>query len=124
MNQTIGAVYLTEDATPEGDAGTYPLVLVPYDSIRLASGAIGDPPFMMKTIPDTVLQGQDGLVELNPQTASQLGLAQNQAAVLSTPKGSVTRANPTVPGPGPRTCGHAARAGDTPPMISIWQVKG
>jgi anaerobic selenocysteine-containing dehydrogenase len=88
MNQTIRAIYLAEDAVPEGDAGNYPLLLVPYDSIRLASSAVGDPPFMMKTVPDTVLKGQDGIVELNPQTASQLGLSQDQAAVLTTPKGN------------------------------------
>ena len=88
MDQTIGAIYLAEEAAPEGDAGTYPLLLVPYDTIRLASSTIGDPPFMMKTVPDTVLKGLDGLVEVNPQTAAQLGLAQDQPAVLTTPKGS------------------------------------
>ena len=72
----------------EGNDKSYPLILIPYDSIRLANGFIGDPPFVIKTVEDTVLKGQDVLVEVNPQTAKMYGLAEGQYAVLSTPKGS------------------------------------
>jgi menaquinone reductase, molybdopterin-binding-like subunit len=72
---------------PEGDAGTYPLVLIPYDSIRIANDHIATPPFMTKTLPDTVLKGKDGFVEINPKTAKQLMLVEGKAARLTTPKG-------------------------------------
>jgi anaerobic selenocysteine-containing dehydrogenase len=73
----------------EGDASAYPLVLVPYDSMRLASGYIGDPPFVVKTIEDTVLKGKDLFVEINPKTAMKQGLSEGRYAILSTPKGQV-----------------------------------
>ena len=73
----------------EGDEKKFPLLLVPYDSMRLSSGYIGDPPFLIKTVEDTVLKGKDCLVEINPETATSLRLAEGKYAVLTTPKGSV-----------------------------------
>ncbi len=71
----------------EGDSKTYPLILISYDSIRLANGFIGDPPFAIKTVADTVLKGKDIFVEINPKTAATLGLSEGRYAVLKTPKG-------------------------------------
>ena len=82
MNDTIGAVYMADEVTPQGDATTYPLTLVPYDSIRLSSRYIGDPAFMVKTVSDRIIKGRDGFVEINPETAHELGLADGQAATL------------------------------------------
>ena len=73
---------------PEGDEASFPLVLIPYDSMRLAGGFIGDPPFVIKTVEDTVLKGKDILVEINPATAGKLGLSEGRYAKLTTPKGS------------------------------------
>ena len=75
---------------PEGDASTYPMVLVPYDSIRLSNDYISNTPFMTKTVADTVLKGNDSFVEINPETAKQMKLAEGAKALLSTPKGKVT----------------------------------
>ena len=75
---------------PEGDLSAYPLILIPYDSMRLAAGFIGTPPFMIKTVEDTVLKGAYVLVEVNPETAKKLGLAEGKTAVLETPKGRMT----------------------------------
>ena len=72
---------------PEGDEATYPLILIPYDSMRLANNAITNPPFVMKTIEDTVLKGNFGLVEVNPVTAKSLGLSEGSVARIKTPKG-------------------------------------
>lgn len=74
----------------EGDEASYPLVLIPYDSIRLAGGFIGDPPFAVKTVEDTVLKGKDVFVELNPETARKYGLQEGRSASLSTPRGQAT----------------------------------
>lgn len=71
-----------------GNKTDYPLLLIPYDSIRLASGVIGDPPFVMKTVDDTVLKGTDVFIELNPKTAGEHGLREGQLAMLSTPVGN------------------------------------
>ncbi|WP_155310341.1 menaquinone reductase molybdopterin-binding-like subunit QrcB [Desulfosarcina ovata] len=71
----------------EGDAGTFPLLLMPYDSIRISSGYIGDTPFMIKTVADTVIKGKDGFVEINPQTAGEMGLSEGDLATLTTPRG-------------------------------------
>ncbi|RZB36268.1 MAG: hypothetical protein SRB2_02348 [Desulfobacteraceae bacterium Eth-SRB2] len=71
----------------EGDKTNYPLLLMPYDSIRLANGAMGDPPFVMKSVDDTVLKGTDVFIEINPKTAGEHGLREGQLAMLSTPVG-------------------------------------
>ncbi|MFO7665351.1 MAG: menaquinone reductase molybdopterin-binding-like subunit QrcB [Desulfobacterales bacterium] len=75
-------------ASQEGDPKSYPLFLLPYDSFRIANGYIGDPPFVIKTVEDTVLKGKDILVEINPATAKASGLSSGSYATLKTPKGS------------------------------------
>jgi anaerobic selenocysteine-containing dehydrogenase len=76
-----------QQISPEGEASTFPLVLMPYETLRLSSGYIGSPPFMMKAVPDTMLKGDTGLVEVNPQTAASLGIKEGDDAVIETPKG-------------------------------------
>jgi anaerobic selenocysteine-containing dehydrogenase len=99
---------------PEGDEILYPLALVPYDTMRLAGGYVGSPPFLIKALEDTILQGNDVLVELNPETAKQLGLAQGRTVNLTTLKGSarvkVHLSNGIMPGlvALPRGLGHTA----------------
>jgi menaquinone reductase, molybdopterin-binding-like subunit len=87
MNDALGAVYMADSVDPEGDAGSYPLLLVPYDSMRLASRDVAATPFMIKTVSDTILKAMDGFVEINPQTAATLGITEGQPALLTTPKG-------------------------------------
>jgi anaerobic selenocysteine-containing dehydrogenase len=85
-----------------GDEKAYPLTLVPFDTLRLASGAVGAPPFLVKALEETLLQKNDGLVEINPADAQKLGLVDGAAVVLSTPKGSarvkVTLSEGIMPG--------------------------
>jgi anaerobic selenocysteine-containing dehydrogenase len=73
---------------PQGDEASFPYVLIPYDSMRLAGGFIGDPPFVIKTVEDTVLKVKDIFVEINPATAEKLGLSEGRYAKLTTPVGS------------------------------------
>jgi anaerobic selenocysteine-containing dehydrogenase len=73
----------------EGDESLYPLVLVPYETMRLTSGYIATPPFLVKALEDTILKVNDVLVEINPTTAKPLGLSEGKYASLTTPKGSV-----------------------------------
>jgi anaerobic selenocysteine-containing dehydrogenase len=71
----------------EGDEGSYPLLLIPYDTLRISSRTVGDTPFMIKTVADTVIKGPDGFVEINPRTASEAGLKEGALATLTTPRG-------------------------------------
>jgi len=72
----------------DGDMKKYPLLLVPCDSIRLVADGSPTPPFMIKTLEDSVLKGNDVLIEINSLTAKKLGLRHNDVASLSTPQGS------------------------------------
>ncbi|MFW6372492.1 MAG: menaquinone reductase molybdopterin-binding-like subunit QrcB [Thermodesulfobacteriota bacterium] len=72
----------------EGDPITFPLVMIPFDHIRIAAGPVGNAPFVMKTIEDTLLRDKDIFVEVHPKTAGKAGLEEGVLAVLSTPKGS------------------------------------
>jgi anaerobic selenocysteine-containing dehydrogenase len=56
--------------------------------MRLTSGYVASPPFLVKALEDTVLKGNDVLVEINPATAKPLGLSEGKIASLSTVKGS------------------------------------
>lgn len=103
---------LAELVKIEGDKQSYPLILIPYDSMRLASGFIGAPPFAIKTVEDTVLKGKDIVVEVNPRSAR--GFREGDHGILSTPKGSVKvrvhHSNGIMPGlvALPRGLGHTA----------------
>ncbi len=88
VNQEIAALPRFAIVKPQGDEAAFPLVLISYDSMRLQRGFIGDPPFVIKTVEDSVLKANDILVEINPETARTLGLKEGRYAQLSTPKGS------------------------------------
>jgi len=77
-----------EPVAIDGDKNKFPLILVPCDSIRLVADGSPTPPFMMKTLEDTVLKGNDVLVEINSRTAKLMGLKHNDVANLNTPQGS------------------------------------
>ena len=88
-NNDIRTLAAYEPIQPEGDEAGYPLLLVPYDSMRLnGDGQPGTPPFMIKALEDTILKRNEVLVEVNPATAQQLGLSEGRLATLATPIGS------------------------------------
>ena len=73
----------------EGESSAFPLVLVPFDSMRLSGSSIGEPPFVIKTVDDTILFKNDLCIEINPKTAQSYNLSEGKYARLTTPKGSV-----------------------------------
>jgi anaerobic selenocysteine-containing dehydrogenase len=87
-NAEIAALPPYAAAKAPGEEAAFPLTLVPYDSTRLTAGAVGPAPFMMKSLEDSVLANNYVRVEINPATAKDLGLADGDAAVISTPKGT------------------------------------
>ncbi|NLI80694.1 MAG: molybdopterin-dependent oxidoreductase [Deltaproteobacteria bacterium] len=72
---------------PSGDEKEFPLWLVSYRTMFITSGYHPNPPFMTKGIFDFILRGKELLVEINPQTAGSLGLAEGDRAVLKTTQG-------------------------------------
>ena len=88
VNKEIDALPRFAILKPQGNEASFPLVLIPFDSMRLQSGFVGDPAFVIKTVEDSVLKANDILVEINPETAKTLGLKAGRYAKLSTPKGS------------------------------------
>ena len=86
-NREISALGTYSLVKPEGDEAFFPLVLIPFDTMRLWGGYVGSPPFLVKSVGDTLLQKNDVLVEINPATAASLGLRSGSSAILSTPKG-------------------------------------
>ncbi|MCP4746479.1 MAG: molybdopterin-dependent oxidoreductase [Desulfobacteraceae bacterium] len=87
MDGTLETIYMAQDAPLEGDSRSYSMLLMPYDTIRITSLQIGAPPFVMKTVPDTVLKGQDGFIEINKKEATEMGFKQGQAVIVTTPIG-------------------------------------
>jgi menaquinone reductase, molybdopterin-binding-like subunit len=70
----------------EGDEAAFPLVLIPVEGMRLWSGYIASPQYVVKAVDDTVLKGNDLLVEVNPETARAAGLKEGSGALLETPR--------------------------------------
>lgn len=72
----------------------YPILMVPYEMINLASGWIPNPPFLNKSLFDTQLRGQESFFEINPETAAEYKLKQGDRAIIKSPAGEVkARAN-------------------------------
>ncbi len=68
--------------------GDQDLTLIPVDNMRLISGKVAATPFAVKTVEDTVIKGNDSVVEINPKTAKSFGLKDRGYAVITTPQGS------------------------------------
>ena len=87
-NSDINALPVYHSVRIPGDESFYPLMLVPYDTMRLTSGYISSPPFLVKSLEASILKGNEVLVEVNPATAKKLGLSDRQSATLTTALGS------------------------------------
>ncbi len=78
---------LVSPEIPAADTAEFPLTLIPYDTLRLANGAIGNPPFLTKIAAPNVLDGEMQFVEVNPETAKSMGLKEGQEVKLTTSMG-------------------------------------
>ena len=78
-----------EEIRSSANEKEYPLLLFPVELINLASGWIGNPPFLNKTLFDHQLRENDLFVEVNPRTASRYGLKEGSKAIVSSPKGEL-----------------------------------
>jgi hypothetical protein len=88
MNDSIGAVYMADERCPAGrcgnlSAGSGTLRLHPaLQPVYRRSAFYGE-----NRIRPYRSRGNDGFVEINPETAAKLGLADGQSATLTTPVG-------------------------------------
>jgi len=89
INAAVSSYARYAPVKPEGDETAFPLVLIPFDTMRLSTLYTASAPYMVKAVEDTVLKGNDVLVEINPATARSIGLKDGSKAELTTPKGSV-----------------------------------
>ena len=67
----------------------YPLLMVPYEIINLSSNWIPNPPFLNKTIFDNELRGNDSFVEINPATAAEYGLKEDDPVIIKSRTGEI-----------------------------------
>lgn len=68
----------------------YPLTLIPYDQINVVTGRIATPPFLVKTVSDKILKGNDIFVQINPKTARKYGVTEKNRVTVSTATGEVS----------------------------------
>lgn len=66
---------------------TYPLNMVPYEMINLASGWIPSPPFLYKTIFNNQLLKDTSFAAINPRTAARYRLKQGDLVSVKSPAG-------------------------------------
>jgi anaerobic selenocysteine-containing dehydrogenase len=98
----------------EGEAASYPLLLIAYDGMRLSPGYVGTPPFLLKSAEASILTGGDSVVEIHPKTAADQAVREGQRVAIETPRGrAVVRVHlfeGIVPGvvAMPRGLGHSA----------------
>jgi anaerobic selenocysteine-containing dehydrogenase len=71
------------------DSSAYPLTMLPYEMINLASGWIPSPPFLYKTIFETQLLKDLSFAAVNPKTAAKYGLKQGDLVAVQSPAGEV-----------------------------------
>ena len=71
-----------------GDKSEYPLMLVPYDNMRITSSDVTASPFAVKTVSDEEIKGRDSFAQVNPETARKIGVSQGDKVQITTPAGS------------------------------------
>jgi len=67
----------------------YPLQLVPYEQINLASSWLPSAPFLKKTLFDNELRKDDSFAEINPKTAAEYHLKEGQRVWIESPSGKL-----------------------------------
>jgi anaerobic selenocysteine-containing dehydrogenase len=78
-----------EEVKTDADKAAYPLRMMPYEMINLASGWVPNPPFCNKTLLDNLLLKNESFAEINPKTAAEYDLKQGDRVLVQSPKGQV-----------------------------------
>jgi menaquinone reductase, molybdopterin-binding-like subunit len=78
-----------EEKGAGGKKGNSGIVFLPFEIINLASGWVGNPPFLNKTLFENQLKRDDIFAEINPKTASQYGLKEGSKITIRSSKGEI-----------------------------------
>lgn len=78
------------EAVKDGaEPAAYPLLMLPYDMINLASGWVPSPPFLYKTIDSRLLNKNESFAAINPKTALEYKLKDGDQVTIQSQAGSV-----------------------------------
>jgi anaerobic selenocysteine-containing dehydrogenase len=69
------------------DRSAYPLLMIPYEMINLASNWVPPPPYLNKTIFDDQLRKDESFAEINPKTAKKYELRDGDRVLIISPVG-------------------------------------
>lgn len=78
-----------ENAIASAGTDDYPLQLVPYEMVNLASSWVPNPPFLKKTLFDNELLKDESFAEMNAKTADKYHLKEGQRVWIESPSGKV-----------------------------------
>jgi anaerobic selenocysteine-containing dehydrogenase len=67
----------------------YPLVMVPYGLINVATGWVPSPPYLYKTLFANQVRKNDSFVDVHPQTAAEYKVNQDDLVIVESSAGSV-----------------------------------
>ncbi len=71
------------------DRSAYPLLMMPYEMINLASTWVPNPPFLNKTLFEDQLRKDESFAEINPKTAVEYNLKQGDRVMIKSPAGKI-----------------------------------
>ncbi|MFO7740239.1 MAG: molybdopterin-dependent oxidoreductase [Desulfatiglandaceae bacterium] len=78
-----------EKTTSHVDRTDYPLLMMPYELINLASNWVPPPPYLSKTIFDNQLKKDESFVEIHPRTAKKYDLKNGDRIIVKSTAGEV-----------------------------------
>ena len=93
--------YTYADATFDGDAATYPFHFLPYASVAFGDGSAAHLPWLQE-LPDPLTSAMwSSWIELNPQTAAKLGVADGDVVEIASAHGALRAPAVMFPGIAP-----------------------
>ncbi len=78
-----------EAGTSDIDRSAYPLIMLPYEMINLASSWVPNPPFLFKTLFDNELLKNESFAVIHPKTAAKYDVKQGNQVVIESPMGKL-----------------------------------
>lgn len=78
-----------EAVKTEVNRSEYPLLMLPYEMINLASGWVPNPPFLYKTLFDHQLRKDESFANINPGTAAEYRVKQGDRVIIKSQAGKI-----------------------------------
>ena len=87
-----------EPYVPEHENHRFPLLLVPAGQFKLVTSALGNAPYLTKSLEDITLMGDDLVVHLHPVTAPVPAPARRRFGLAQNPQGGFAGQGPPLSG--------------------------